>query len=314
MAQSAGRYEQRQATPTPRYLDTMSIDATKSGERLTFTAFLAIAVHAIVILGVAFTVESAPKVAPTLNITLATHQTEQAPEEADYLAQHNQQASGTREETLELTSTEVAEVVAPTVNQVAPVPQQKSVAPSARDQTYLTTESSDFRLNRRSETQTQDEAEQVNADDEESPYLNPEIASLQAKLDRLQQEFARRPRIRRMTSVATRSSADAEYLNQWTQKVETLGNQHFPTAALANKIFGDLRLSVIVNSDGSVDKVEILKPSGFPVLDQAAVQIVRLASPFAPFPAEIRQTADQLDIIRTWRFEITGLKTAMELD
>jgi protein TonB len=147
------------------------------------------------------------------------------------------------------------------------------------------------------------------AQHEDTPLLNPEIASLRAKLDRLQQEFARRPRIRRMTSVATRSSIDAEYLNRWTQKVELMGNQNFPKAALENQVFGSLRLSVIINSDGSVDKVEVLKPSGHPILDQAALQIIRLAGPFDPFPPEIRQTADQLDIIRTWRFEITGLKT-----
>ncbi len=140
--------------------------------------------------------------------------------------------------------------------------------------------------------------------------LNPEIASLRAKLDKLQQEFARRPRIRRMTSVATKSSSDAAYLNAWTQRIERTGNQNFPEVALREKIFGSLRLSVLINSDGSVDSVEILKPSGYPVLDQAALQIVRLAGPFEPFPPEIRRSADQLDIIRTWRFEITGLKTA----
>ncbi len=287
----------------------MSIDKTISGERLSFTVFLAVAVHAVIILGITFSFDNNHKIAPNLNITLATHQSKDAPEKADYLAQHNQEASGTKEETKELTTNETTDVVAPQINQVVPIPQRKTTAASITEQEYLTTKDSNFKVSRvdeSDETQTQEELE---AQQEDTLLLNPEIASLRAKLDKLQQDFARRPRIRRMTSVATKSSADAEYLNRWTQKVESLGNQHFPQAALERKLFGSLRMSVIINDDGTVDSVEILKPSGFPVLDQAALQVIRLSSPFDPFPPEIKKTADQLDIIRTWRFEITGMST-----
>jgi protein TonB len=59
-----------------------------------------------------------------------------------------------------------------------------------------------------------------------------------------------------------------------------------------------------------VEEVRILESSGEAVLDDAAQQIVRLAAPFAPFPTEIRKEADRLEIIRTWRFEMTGFSTA----
>lgn len=288
----------------------MSLDKSSTGERLSFTVFLAIAVHAVIILGISFSVDKSQKAAPTLNITLATHQSRTKPEQADYLAQLDQEASGTIEETKELTTRETAEIVAPNINQVAPLPQQKTQVASTANQEHISTDTSRFQVVKQDqldETETQEERE---AQQDDSPMLNPEIASLRAKLDKLQQEFARRPRIRRMTSVATKSSYDAAYLNAWTQRVERMGNQNFPEAALQQKIFGDLRLSVLINSDGSVESVEILKPSGYPILDQAALQIVRLAGPFDPFPPEIRKSADQLDIIRTWRFEITGLKTA----
>lgn len=290
----------------------MSIDKTSSGERLSFTVFLAVAVHTIIILGISFSFNNNHKVAPNLNITLATHQSQQAPDKADYLAQHNQEASGTVEETRELTTNETTDVVAPNINQVVPIPQRKTTVASVTEQDFITTDDSRFkvaRVDQSDETQTQ---EALDAQEEDTLLLNPEIASLRAKLDKLQQEFAKRPRIRRMTSVATKSSHDAEYLNRWTQKVESLGNQHFPEAALQRQIFGSLRMSVIINSDGTVENVEILKPSGYPILDQAALQIVRLSSPFDPFPPEIKKTADQLDIIRTWRFEITGLSTGTE--
>lgn len=287
----------------------MSLDKTNSGERLSFTVFLAVAVHAVLILGVTFTIDRNPKPAPTLNITLATHQSLKEPEKADYLAQFNQEASGTIADTKELTTRETSEVVAPNINEIVPVPQQRSMVATVRQQEFLTSESSEMKIEQPLDAEAAETQEFRDAQLEDTPLLNPEIASLRAKLDRLQQEFARRPRIRRMTSVATRSSTEAEYLNRWTQKVELMGNQNFPKPALENRLFGSLRLSVIINSDGTVDKVEVLKPSGHPILDQAALQIIRMAAPFDPFPPEIRQTADQLDIIRTWRFEVTGLKT-----
>lgn len=287
----------------------MSIDKTSSGERLSFTVFLAVAVHAVVILGITFSFNNNHKVAPNLNITLATHQSQEAPEKADYLAQHNQQASGTIDEVKELTTKETTDVAAPNINQVVPIPQRKTTVASITEQDFITTDDARLKVSQVEETDESQTEEALDAQQEDTLLLNPEIASLRADLDRLQQEFARRPRIRHITSVATKSSHDAEYLNRWTQKVESLGNQHFPKAALDQKIFGSLRMSVIINADGSVASVEITESSGYPILDQAAQQIVRLASPFDPFPPEIKKTADQLDIIRTWRFEITGMRT-----
>jgi len=55
-------------------------------------------------------------------------------------------------------------------------------------------------------------------------------------------------------------------------------------------------------TDGSVTEIRILESSGERILDQAAVDIVQRASPFDPFPDELRGKADILEIIRTWRF------------
>lgn len=292
----------------------MSLDKASTGDRLSFTVFLAIAVHAMIILGVSFGINHSQKAAPTLNITLATYQADKAPEEADYLAQHNQEASGTIDEAKELTAREYAEIAAPSIHEVNPAPHRKSTLQSQSEQQFVSASNSDFKIRSPVKTDDTDFDETLEAEEEDSPLINPEIASLRAKLDRMKQEFSKRPRIRRMTSVATKSSADAEYLNKWTQKVEAMGNHHFPQAAIDQRIFGSLRLSVLINDDGSVEKVEILKPSGFPILDQAALQTIRLAAPFEPFPAEIRKNAEQLDIIRTWRFEITGLRTGGAAD
>jgi protein TonB len=65
-------------------------------------------------------------------------------------------------------------------------------------------------------------------------------------------------------------------------------------------------VTVEIRADGSLEKVELNRPSGKRVLDEAAVRIVQLAAPFAPFPPEIRQDTDILSITRTWDFTREG--------
>ena len=136
--------------------------------------------------------------------------------------------------------------------------------------------------------------------------MSTEIASLQAKLDRQRQEYAKRPRVRTLTSVSTKASFDAKYLHDWSSRIEQVGNKNYPREALNRRITGNLRLSVMINPDGTIYEIKVLQSSGQRILDDAARQIVRLAAPFASFPPEIRKHADRLQIIRTWRFEITG--------
>ena len=59
---------------------------------------------------------------------------------------------------------------------------------------------------------------------------------------------------------------------------------------------------VAILPDGALQEVRLLETSGHKVLDDAAIRIVRLAAPFAPFSDELRQTTDVLEIIRTWQF------------
>ena len=133
--------------------------------------------------------------------------------------------------------------------------------------------------------------------------LELEMASLQAKLDKEQQTFARIPRIRRASSVATKAAEDAEYLYHWQHRIEVIGNEHYPRASREKQLYGDVRVLVIVESSGKLRSVEILSSSGIKVLDDAALNIVRLASPFPAFTAEMKQDIDALKITRTWQFK-----------
>jgi protein TonB len=84
--------------------------------------------------------------------------------------------------------------------------------------------------------------------------------------------------------------------------VEKIGNLNYPEEAKRRKLYGNLLMHVAVRADGSVEKIRIRRSSGHKLLDDAAVRIVRMAAPFAPFPPEIREEVDVLDITRTWQF------------
>jgi len=128
-----------------------------------------------------------------------------------------------------------------------------------------------------------------------------EIARLTAKIDEETTAYAHRPR-RKAVTATTQEYKYASYLETWRRKVEAIGNLNYPEEARRLKLYGSLILRVALRADGSLEEVRVLRSSGSDVLDQAAVRIVHLAAPFAPFPPEIRKETDFLDITRTWQF------------
>lgn len=134
-----------------------------------------------------------------------------------------------------------------------------------------------------------------------------EIASLEARFDAQQRAYARKPRVMRVTAASTLKSSNAWYVQNWVSKVTRVGNINYPTEARQAGIYGTLRMLVSLKKDGTIKEVAILQSSGSTVLDDAAIRIVRMAAPFAPFPEEMRQDVDELEIIRTWSFQRRGL-------
>lgn len=108
---------------------------------------------------------------------------------------------------------------------------------------------------------------------------------------------------RKAVSSATREYRYASYMEGWRQKVERIGNLNYPGEARQRGIYGTLVMHVAVRADGSLEGARIVRSSGHEVLDQAALRIVELAAPFAPFPPDLRAEVDVLDITRTWQFE-----------
>ncbi len=128
-----------------------------------------------------------------------------------------------------------------------------------------------------------------------------EIARLTADLQAKSNAYAKRVR-RKSISTSTREFRYASYLGAWARKVERIGNINYPRAAKDQRIYGNLILHVAVRSDGSVERIRVVKSSGYDLLDEAAIGIVELSAPFSPFPPDIAAETDVLDIIRTWQF------------
>lgn len=130
-----------------------------------------------------------------------------------------------------------------------------------------------------------------------------EIARLEAQIAKDYEAYQKRPK-RRFIGARTREYRFARYLEDWRLKVERIGNLNYPEEARRKKLYGSLQLTVGIRSDGSLESIGIDRSSGIPILDDAAVRIVRLAARngFAPFPPDISRDTDILHITRTWVF------------
>ena len=280
-------------------------------DRLTFTVFLAVALHALIILGVNFARHSHGPSTHTMEVTLAQHRSVNESDKADFLAQFNQTGSGTLDEKRLLTTQHHARffdnTIRETISAQAPQPakrQRQELVPIVTTAGHT-----------KSPTSAQEKIVGPIPDDDDDQQVESllqrslEIASLEARLDKQREIYAKRPRIKRLTSLSTASSADAYYLNSWRRKIENIGNLNYPKEARKKRLYGSLQLMVAILPDGTLKEIEMLQSSGHSVLDDAALRIVKLAAPFAPFPDELRQTTDVIEIIRTWQFRRNSMRS-----
>ena len=283
-------------------------ELTSSGirpaDRLGFTLFVATLLHLALILGVSFTLAKPGQISKTLEITLSTFKSEEKPKEADFLAQDNQQGSGTLEHKAAPKTPEQAPFQDSKVNKVTPAaaPQPTQRKEAVATKTSLTTSKPQPQKapTKQKEEEPQPDAQQAPIFD--TTQLSAEIASLEAQLAQEQQLYAKRPKIHRLNAASTMRDKGAWYKDEWRKKVERVGNLNYPEEARRQRIYGSLRMLVSINRDGTLYEVQVLESSGQQVLDQAALRIVRLAAPFAPFTGDLADI-DRLEIIRTWRFE-----------
>lgn len=279
-----------------------------AGDRLGFTLFLAIVLHVILILGVGFTQSDANQSdsLPSLDIILANTESPEQPDDPDYLAQSNQTGGGNSDDKARPS----APVSAPTPLEqqgLSDRSQPLKVANKIKLEKiyYINLREADRKI---ADARMKDRATPQENSLHDIQQQQRDIASLRAEIRKMTQAYSKRPREITLTA-NTREAVEAGYLAQWVNKIEQIGNLNYPAEAEVKKIDGSLRLNVRINSLGQVIDIKITRPSGETILDQAARRIVRLAEPFAPFPAKLKQKADQIVIVRTWEFNSNKLST-----
>ena len=271
--------------------------------RMQVALAFSVIVHAIVILGVSFKMPDPSKVAglqQPLEVTLVNTKTLTRPKKADALAQANLDGGGNTDAKRRARSP-------------LPVPReskqaaeltmaQKRVEQLERETKQLMTQAKSKTVIETASEQPQPQAQSPvapNAADIMSRSL--EIARLEAQISREWDSYQQRPR-RRFIGARAQEFRFARYIEDWRIKIERVGELNYPQAARDRRIYGSLVVTVSIKSDGSLEKVEINRSSGTRVLDEAALRIVHLAMPFAPFSADIAKDTDILSITRTWIF------------
>lgn len=278
-------------------------------EPLAKTLPIALFVHALIIFGVGFAPEFASRstLAPVLDITLVQTHSDQAPNQVDFIAQANQQASG--DSTKKNRPQSPLSSLSPTdATGESPV-QSESKAPN----TTLTMTSSILTTKGETLTHVDKAPEQMDEQPatvaEEKTDETKEIAELLAEMDEEEARYARRPRVHFIDAVSAKSAVEAEYIDAWVKKIERIGNINFPEEAIARNLSGKLIVNVTLDQAGRVVDTQISLSSGYSVLDKAALRIIKLAAPYNPLPTEISRKWDQLNITRTWIFHSGILNT-----
>jgi protein TonB len=260
-------------------------------DRLALTLFIATALHALIILGVGFEAldrDPPDDSTPTLDITVINPTKTLPPEDYDYLAESSQEGSGNTEEKVRLQQQLIEQAPPVASSDSRPTPTQ-----------VITQEASEQRTEKTSEAKPEQESRQTKATELINRSL--EMLTLNQQINQTLQAYSKAPKSK-FISARTKEFKYASYMRDWVSKVERVGELNYPDAARRQQLSGKLIVQVALYPDGSVRDITIRKPSGYKILDDAAVRIVKLASPFAPFPEDIRKETDVLYITRTWVF------------
>ena len=318
-----------------------------SSDMMAMAIGFAIIIHAAGIFGISFSNEDdeQPDI-ENIEVILVQQSSEEAPEEADFLAQANLEGGGESEKAERPATPFVSpnpeqspEIVTPssapfepmtkkaqategTVKAEVPVEEvpeeevekEKEQVVKVEEVIAVETSKPEVQIPKPENKPQPKSAETEVPEPEIAPEAKPEtpsatelmsmsmkMASLSAEIDKRLEEKAKRPR-RDFISASTREYKYASYMEAWRAKVERIGNINYPDEARRNKLSGILRMTVALNADGTINEITVDKSSGHQVLDEAAIHIVRLASPFAVFPENIRKDVDILHITRTWKF------------
>ena len=290
-------------------IDSVALESGPQPDRLPPMLFLAALVHGILIIGVTFNavIGDAFSEAISLEVTIVAdpEQNVLEPDDADYLAQASQEGSGNTEEQARPGAR---------VESVVPIKNPGDENGDSLDQSTFLDEAADQVLTSRTE-QDLDVMDKPREDPtpDESTAIAME-AGVETTLplpqeDRVDAAIHDASPRELITSVDTRESKIAPYLDRWKRKIENVGVQYFPEQALIEGITGSPTLEVIIGASGQLQEAIVRQTSGSRVLDQAALEILRRAAPFDPFPEAVRLDYDTLRFAYKWQFSHTNIQS-----
>jgi protein TonB len=283
---------------------TISWETAGRRSRLLTASFAAsLVVHAI-LLALHFRIPERLRIdrpTSTLEIVLVNAKTRERPVNASVLAQANLDRGGDTDE--DRRAKTMLPVTPPRSRGKDFADAQKRVQQLEKEQDHLITAVRQARSvpvapETRRQTRAEESAKQTNGRDLADLALA--AMRLEAEIDRRIEEYQKRPR-KKFIGARAAEYRFAQYEEDWRLKIERVGTINYPPEA-RGRLYGNLRLTVTIRADGSVQSMELDRSSGLKLLDAAAFKIVRMATPFAPFPPDIRRDTDLLVITRTWFF------------
>ena len=270
-----------------------------SRDRLTVTLFLAGLFHLIVILGISFAPPAADSGnVPTLEVLLVNNPLPDATrnESANYLAERTQQGSGNSPDDrtrLPSAGDGPANLAgAPDGGMAPPAPEGRV----GGDGELLTGKTGARRFVAAAAETDAASAELPRETIAGSAYPfagNDEDDGFQLK---------GAPRRELVVTPNTRVSEVAVYLDAWKRRIEQVGTVNFPNAARRSKLSGSPVIEVVLASGGGLVRADVRRSSGHGELDRAAMDILKLATPFEPFPAALAARHDVLRFTYEWQF------------
>lgn len=242
------------------------------------------------------------KIATSLEVVLVNNKTPTKPAKTELLAQENLDGGGNTDNNRRAkTPFPVLPKSKPLTNDIA---MQQKVKQLEQEAKKLMTAVDDAKQIQQPTTPPNEaDNKEITADTTDLLLRSLDMARLRAQIDQDHDDYQKRPK-RKFIGARTKEYRFARYVEDWRIKVERIGNMNYPEAARKGKLYGNLQLTVSIRADGGLESIEINRPSGEKILDQAAINIVKLAGQngFAPFPPDIRQDTDILHITRTWVF------------
>lgn len=295
------------AVTTHTYETTPTVSSSYQhplANRLSVAMAISLLLHLTLLFGVAFQFPQPnfDKIATSLEVVLVNNKTQTQPAKTELLAQDNLDGGGNTDDDRR------AKTPFPVLPKSKPLTddrttQQKIKQLELEAQELMTVLDNTQQIQQPSAQNNETEKKLITMDAADLLQRSLDIARLSAQIDQDHDNYQKRPK-RKFVGARTREYRFARYVEDWRIKVERIGNLNYPEAARKGKLYGNLQLTVSIRSDGSLESIEINRSSGEKILDEAAINIVKLSGQggFAPFPPNISEDTDILHITRTWVF------------